>query len=134
MIIAGRLGQDPELRVTPSGAKVANFSIATNRTWKNKDSGEKVEETEWVKCIAWGSVAETIVKFFKKGKEIYVEGRQKTSDWVGEDKVKRYKTEMIVETFQFVGYDNDKAAGVERAKPEPKEPPTEEPTVEDIPF
>lgn len=114
IVVAGRLGGDPELKTTQGGSTVATFSIATNSTWKDKN-GQKQQQTEWINCVAWGKTAEVISQYFKKGKEIYVEGRLQTSSWVDKNSVKRYKTQVIVSVFQFVGHDTE-----QKPKPEPK--------------
>lgn len=100
-IIAGRLAHTPELKTLPSGTMVATFSLATNRVWKNQN-GEKQEQTEWHNCIAFGKTAETIAQYAQGGQVLLVEGRNQTTSW--EDKnggPKRYKTEVVVEVFQF---------------------------------
>lgn len=116
VVIAGRLTRDPELKSTPSGQQVASFSIATNKVWKDKNTGEKKESTEFVNCVAWGRTAETICQYFQKGKEIYVEGRLQTRSW-DKDGSKQYRTEVIVDTFQFVGSGGDGSA--KNASPRP---------------
>lgn len=144
VVAAGRLGGDPELKETKGGMSVAGFSIATNRVWKDK-SGEKQESTEWIRCIAWGKTAETIAQYFRKGKEIYIEGRLQTRSWDGQDGKKNYKTEVVVDRFQFVGYDKDGSGG-QNNQQQPAEgrfsppqaqtapPIDEEINLEDIPF
>jgi single-strand DNA-binding protein len=102
-IIQGRLGQDPEVRYTPSGVAVVNFSVATVRSWKDKDTGEKVEQVEWVPVVCFGKRAEVIGEYFSKGKMIYVEGRSQTRSWEPDDGIKRYKTELVLEQFEFCG-------------------------------
>jgi single-strand DNA-binding protein len=99
--VIGNVTKDPELKAMTNGGYVCNLSIATNRTWKNT-AGEKVDEAEFHNAVAFGRIAETISKWVKKGDQIYVSGRLKTTSW--EDKEtgqKRYKTEIIVESFQF---------------------------------
>lgn len=103
VILLGRFGKDPEIRYTPSGTAVANFSIATSQTWKDKDTGEKKEKTEWSNIVAWRRQAELMGEYFGKGDLIYIEGRMETRNWEGDDGVKRYKTEIIMESFAFVG-------------------------------
>lgn len=100
--IAGNLVRDPELRTTPSGQTVAQFTIATNRVWKDKNTGEKKSAAEFVPCVAWGRTGETISQYMQKGKGIYVEGRLQTRNWEANGQ-KHYRTEVIVEEFQFVG-------------------------------
>ncbi len=103
VILVGNLGSDPEVRSTPSGQSVAEFSLATNRKWKDRD-GNRQEETEWHRIICWGRQAEIAGQYLTKGKQIYVEGRIQTRSW--EDKQsgeKRYKTEIICSNFQMLG-------------------------------
>lgn len=102
-IIQGRLGQDPEVKYTPSGQAVVNFSVATSRSWKDKDSGEKVERVEWVPVVFWGKRAEVIGEHFSKGKMIYVEGRSQTRSWDDDNGSKRFKTELVGDQFEFCG-------------------------------
>lgn len=99
--IYGNLTRDPELKSLPSGSAVVSFGVATNRTWKDKD-GSKKEQTEFHNLVAFGRTAEVIAQYLSKGKPIYIEGRMQTRSW--EDKEsgkKQYKTEVVVETFQF---------------------------------
>lgn len=98
--LVGRLTRDVELRSLPSGIYVGKFSVATNRTWKDKNTGEKKEEVEFHNIVAFGKTAETISQYIHKGDEIYIRGRLKTSAWEA-DGVKKYRTEIILENFQF---------------------------------
>ena len=100
-IIAGRLAHTPELKTLPSGTKVANFTLVTNRVWKD-GSGEKKESVEYHNCIAFGRTAETLGQYAEGGQVLLVEGRNQTTSW--EDKnggPKRYKTEVVIDMFQF---------------------------------
>lgn len=135
-IIQGRLGQDPEVKYTPSGQAVVNFSVATSRKWKNKDSGEMVEQTEWTPVVFWGKRAEVIGEFFSKGKMILVEGRAQTRSWEGEDEVKRYKTELVGENFDFCGDKGGGGGHTPREDDYPGAPGTTGggPVDDDIPF
>lgn len=100
-IIAGRVVRTPQLKDLPNGSKVVNFTIVTNRVWKNAN-GEKQESAEFHNCIAFGKTAETIGQYVSGGQVLLVEGRNQTSSWEDKDGgAKRYKTEVIVETFQF---------------------------------
>lgn len=100
-ILYGNLTRDPELKALPSGGQVATFGIATNRTYKDKN-GAKQEATEFHNVVAFGRTAEVIGQYFKKGRPIYVEGRIQTRSWEGkEDGKKQYRTEIVMETFQF---------------------------------
>jgi len=102
VILVGRLGQNPEVRYTPSGAAVANFSIATNETWMDK-SGQKQEKTEWHRIVVWGKTAENCNQFLSKGRQIYVEGRLQTRQWQDKDGQTKYTTEVQAQTVQFLG-------------------------------
>lgn len=95
----GNLTRDPEVKALPSGQQVANFSIATNRTFKNKE-GQKQEQVEYHNVVAFGRTAEVIGQYLKKGRPIFVEGRLQTRTWE-KDGAKQYRTEILVETFQF---------------------------------
>jgi len=94
--IIGHLTRDPELRTTPSGQSVANFSVATNRRWSGRD-GEQQESTEFHDVVAWGKLAEIVGEYFKKGQRVYVEGRLQTRSWEAQDGSKRQRTEIIAE-------------------------------------
>lgn len=100
VLLYGNLTRDPELKALPSGTKVVSFSIATNRTYKDKD-GKKVENVEYHNLVSFSKQAEIINQYFKKGKPIYVEGRLQTRSWDGADGKKNYRTEIVVDTFQF---------------------------------
>jgi len=98
--IIGNLTRDPELKNLPSGSAVANFSVATNRTWKDKESGQKKEDVEFHNVVAFGKTAELIAQYVHKGDQIYIEGRIQTRSWE-KDGQKHYRTEIVCETMQF---------------------------------
>ena len=102
-ILIGRLGSDPEIRYTPSGVAVANFSIATSEEWKDKDTGDKQERTEWHRIVVWRRLAEICGEYLSKGRQVYVEGRIQTRSWEDRDGNKRYTTEIIANDVQFLG-------------------------------
>ena len=102
VILVGRLGQNPEVRYTPSGAAVANFSIATSESWQDK-AGQKQERTEWHKIVVWGKTAENCSQYLAKGRQIYVEGRLQTRQWQDKDGQTKYTTEVQAQTVQFLG-------------------------------
>lgn len=97
----GRLGRDPEIRYMPSGDAVASFSIAVGSSWKDKNSGEKKEQTEWVSITAFGKLAEIIGQYVKKGSKVFITGRMKT-DKYEKDGVERYSTKIIAEQMQML--------------------------------
>jgi single-strand DNA-binding protein len=101
-LVAGNLTRDPELKSLPSGQKVANFGIATNRYWKDPKSGERKEATEFHNIVVFGRSAEVIAQYMKKGSGIFVEGRLQTRSWEAEGQ-KKYRTEIIADRFEFVG-------------------------------
>ena len=103
VIVIGNLGRDPEIRYTPNGNAVCNVSVATTRTWKAKDSGDKVEETEWHRVVFYDRLAEIAGEYLKKGRSVYVEGRLKTRKWQDKDGVEKFTTEIIAEEMKMLG-------------------------------
>jgi len=102
VILIGRLGRDPEIRYTPDGTAVANFSIATSDEWKDKNTGEKRERTEWHRIVAWRRLGELCGEYLSKGRQVYVEGKLQTRSWE-QDGVTRYSTEIVASDIQFLG-------------------------------
>jgi len=100
-MIIGRLGQDPDLKGTPNGTQVCNFSVATTESWKDKN-GNKQEKTEWHRIVVWGKLAEICGQYLSKGRQVYIEGSLQTRSWE-KDGVKRYSTEINAKTVQFLG-------------------------------
>jgi len=101
-ILIGNLGKDPELRYTPSGRAVANFSIATTERWKGQD-GENQEKTEWHNIVLWGRTAELAKEYLSKGSPVYIEGRIQTRSYEDKNGVKKYITEIVGQRMQFLG-------------------------------
>jgi len=99
-LVYGNLTRDPEIKALPSGTQVTSFALATTRTWKNKD-GQKQEDTQFHNCVAFGPLAKTIGQYMKKGRGMFVEGRIQTRSWDAPDGQKKYRTEIVVEGFQF---------------------------------
>jgi single-strand DNA-binding protein len=97
VILIGNLGQDPEVRYMPNGNAVATVSIATGETWKDKQTGEQRERTEWHRVVFFGKLAEIVGQYLKKGSKVYVEGRLQTRKWQGQDGQDRYTTEVVVD-------------------------------------
>jgi len=102
VIIVGRLGQDPEVRYMPNGGAVANVSVATSEKWKDKNTGEQKEETEWHKVVVFGKLAEIVGEYLRKGGEVYFEGKLKTRKWTDQQGQDKYSTEVVVDGFQGV--------------------------------
>ncbi len=103
VILIGNLGRDPEVRYTPNGNAVCNISVATTRNWKDKSSGDKVEETEWHRVVFYDRLAEIAGEYLKKGRPVYVEGRLKTRKWTDKEGKDNYTTEVIAENMQLLG-------------------------------
>ena len=117
----GRLGKDPESKSLPSGAAVTNFSIACGSKWKDKDSGEQKERTEWVNIVAFGKLGEICAQYLKKGAQVYVSGEFRTRKWE-KDGVTRYSTEVVIGQMQMLGSKQD-GAKRETRQPEPAATP-----------
>ena len=109
--IIGNVGKEPELRYSPSGVAFCTLSLATTRSWKNKESGEKQEETEWHRVTFNDKLAEIVGQYVKKGKPLYVEGRLKTRKWTDKEGKDVYTTEIIANEMQLLGgRDSDESA------------------------
>lgn len=150
--ILGNLTADPEVRETPNGQKVATFSIATNRVWKDAQ-GEKQEQVEYHNVVFWGKLADIVEQYLQKGKKAYVEGRLQTRSWEAQDGSKRYKTEIVAEELILLTpsggqthratkeefpadevFPDSTAIGTQPSSPAKKRPPEEGIHIEDIPF
>ena len=103
VILIGNLGRDPETRFMPSGSAICNLRIATSRTWKNKDSGERQEETEWHTVTLFDRLAEIAGEYLKKGRSVYIEGRLRTRKWTDKEGQERYSTEVVGENMVLLG-------------------------------
>ena len=145
-IVVGNLGQDPELRYTSNENPVANFSMATNRRWKDRETGEQQERTEWHRVVAWGTTGENAAKFLSKGRQVYVEGEIRTRSWKAKcdcgEEHDRFVTELHVgipgTTIQFLGSGNgagrpENQAGFQKPGEEGPEMPISIPE-DEIPF
>jgi single-strand DNA-binding protein len=113
VILIGNLGRDPEVRYMPSGDAVANISIATTETWKDKN-GEKQEKTEWHRVAMFGKTAEIAGEYLKKGSQVYIEGRLETRKWTDKEGQERYTTEIRADRMQMLG---SRSGGSERMAP-----------------
>ena len=131
VILIGRLGADPEIRYTPSGAEVATFRMATSESWTNK-SGEKEERTEWHRIVAWRSLAKICGEFLSKGKLVYIEGRLRTRSWEDRDGNKRTTTEIEATDMKMLGGVGE--ASRKAKEPEAESAPPAAKEEEDIPF
>ena len=99
VILVGNLGQDPEIRYMPNGSAVANISLATSETWKDKQSGQQQEKTEWHRVVLFQKLAEIVGEYCRKGSQIYVEGKLQTRKWTDQQGQEKYTTEIVVDGF-----------------------------------
>ena len=129
----GNLGADPKIRPMPSGDTVTEFSIACTERWKDKQSGETKEHTEWVNCLCFGRRGEVIAEYFKKGDPIYLSGKMRTRNWE-KDGVKHYRTELVVGDFQFLGKRTGGDAKQQQAEATASTMPPVPDYDDDIPF
>lgn len=142
-IIIGNLTRDPELKALPSGIKVASFSLATNRTWKDQN-GQKKEEVQYHNVVVFGRQAEIVSQYMKKGSSLLVEGRLQTRSWDGADGKKNYRTEIVADRVQFGPRNDGGGASAPSSSSAPEEPQQEAPEIDypdgvdinpdDIPF
>ncbi len=135
VLIIGRLGQDPELKTVGSGQQVARFSIATSENWTDRD-GKKQERTEWHRIVVWGKLADLCGKYLAKGRQVYVEGRLQTRSWEDNQGQKKFTTEVVANTVQFLGSTNSaQASGGQKDNFEDFGPePSFDNTADEIPF
>ena len=103
VILVGNLGRDPEVRYSPEGGAICNVSIATTSSWKDKNSGERREETEWHRVVFYNRLAEVVGEYMKKGRPMYIEGRLKTRTWQNKEGVDQCTTEIIADQMQMLG-------------------------------
>ena len=140
-MIIGNLGRDPEMRYTPNGQAVTQFTVAVNRNFKGQN-GEWQEETEWFRVVAWGPLAERTAEYLRKGRKVYVEGRLQTRQWEDREGQKRYTTELVAQTVTALdSRPREEAEGSEAAsRPARRESaPSAEPAdtytdLDDLPF
>ena len=105
-ILVGNLGKDPEMRYTPNGVAVCSFPMATSETYKDRNSGERVTQTEWHNIVIWRGMAETAEKYLRKGSQVYIEGKIKTRSWEDQQGQKRYTTEIVADVMQLLDRPN----------------------------
>lgn len=134
VILIGNTGQDPELRYTGSGAAVANISLATTEKWKDRDSGDMQERTEWHRCVAFGRTAEIIGEYVTKGTPLYVEGKLQTRKWQDRDGNDRWTTEIVIREMQMLGSRGDRQRDDRPQQSEPGVAPPPADFDDDIPF
>lgn len=139
VILIGNLGRDPELRYTPSGQPVANFTLATTENWTNKEN-QREERTEWHRIVVWGRQAENCAQYLAKGRTVFVEGRIQTREWEDREGQKRRTTEVVAQNVQFLGGPrgggSGSGGGGSRGPdgPDGSDGPPPQPGTDDIPF
>jgi single-strand DNA-binding protein len=140
VILIGNLGKDPEIRYTQSGEPIANFSLATNEVWTDKN-GERQERTEWHQIVVWGKQGENCGKYLKKGRPVFVEGRLQTRSWEDKQGSKRYTTEIVATEVVLLGQataqQRSGSASGESTRPSSSTrgaPPSQRQDDDDIPF
>lgn len=111
VLLIGNCGKDPEVRYAPSGDAIANITLATTETWKDKQSGERREQTEWHRVVFFGRLAEIVGQYVKKGSQLYVEGRLQTRKWQDKDGQDRYTTEIRADEMKMLGGRNSGQEG-----------------------
>ena len=141
VILVGNLGNDPDMRYTAGGAAVANISLATTDSWRDKESGEKQERTEWHRIVFFGKLAEIVGEYLRKGSQIYVEGRLQTRKWQDKEGTDRYTTEIVANDMQMLGSRSGGSANFDSPPPKQDTEQKSEPKSaaddnfdDDIPF
>ncbi|MCB0400566.1 MAG: single-stranded DNA-binding protein [Flavobacteriales bacterium] len=147
VILVGNLGKDPEVRYLEGGTAVANFTLATSETFRDKTSGERKSNTEWHNIVLWRGLAEIAEKYLRKGMQVYIEGKLRTRQWQDKDGNSRYTTEVVADNLQMLGrrdesegYESNQAAANMQAASSPQSAPAQpdmpSPTddVDDLPF
>ena len=124
--LIGNLGNDPEVRYGASGNAVANVSLATTESWRDKDSGEQQEKTEWHRVVFFGKLAEIVAEYLKKGRQIYVEGRLQTNKWQDKEGNDRYTTQIVANEMQMLGSRDDNSSNQGYPPPASDETPAKE--------
>jgi len=133
-IIVGNLGKDPEVRYANNGSAIANITVATSEQWKDKNTGEKQEKTEWHRISAFGRLAEIMGEYLKKGSQVYIEGRIQTRKWQDKDGKDRYTTEIIANEMQMLGSRGGGSMGGGSAAPDVnQDAPAEAPAASSAP-
>jgi single-strand DNA-binding protein len=135
VILVGRLGKDPELKYTPSGAPVAKFSLATDESFKDR-TGEKQDRTEWHNIVAWNKLAEICGEYLTKGKLVYIEGSIRSRQWQDQQNNKRTSYEIVASSMQMLGSKSDSersSGGMDRPAPERRTPAPSSPSAEAMP-
>ncbi len=133
VILVGNLGKDPEVRYLEGGTAVANFTLATSETYKDK-GGNRIEQTEWHNVVVWRGLAEIAEKYLRKGSMVYIEGKLRTRPWEDKDGVKRYTTEIIADNMTMLGGKRDENTSTPTPPPTPTQNIPSPKDADDLPF
>lgn len=137
VILLGNLGADPEVRYMPNGDAVATISLATSESWKDKNTNETNERTEWHRVVFFRRQAELVGEYLEKGSKLYVEGRLRTKRWTDRENIERFTTEVLATEMQFIDFrnsNNDGGQAPQTTTHQPQEPPGGSEFEDDIPF
>lgn len=140
VILIGNLGKDPEMRYTPNGVAIANLTLATSESWKDKSSGENVEKTEWHRVVMFQRLAEICGEYLRKGSKVFIEGKLQTRKWQDKEGKDRYTTEIVADSMQMLdskGSGTGMSAGAPAASQsasKPAEAPAIDSFDDDVPF
>lgn len=132
VILVGNLGQDPETRFLPSGGSVTNISVATSESWKDKETGQPQERTEWHRIVFFNKLAEIAGEYLKKGSKVYVEGQLRTRKWQDQSGADRYTTEIVAKEMQMLDSRGSSQSSEDTAQPQYA--PMGEVAADDVPF
>lgn len=138
VIIIGHLGNDPEVRALEGGVNLARISVATTETYTDRNTGDKISNTEWHRVVMWRGLATIAEKYLKKGSQVYIEGKLRTRSWEDENKQTRYSTEIVADNMTMLGSRNDNPAGapssMPKSAPQPANPSLPANDEDDLPF
>ena len=130
--LIGNLGADPETKPMPSGGNVVNLSIATTRRWKDRNTGERKDATEWHRVVCFNRTADIAAQYLKKGSQVYIEGRLQTRKWQAQDGTDRYSTEVVANSLTMLGKKSTEGGAVDIANNSTSNDPLDE--LGDVPF
>jgi single-strand DNA-binding protein len=134
VILVGNLGKDPEVRYLEGGTAVANFSLATSESYKDKTSGERRTVTEWHNVVVWRGLAEIAEKYLKKGNQVYIEGKLRTRKWQDKDGKERYTTEIVGDNMQMLGKKDENSSVSNSGSPDTPEVDNKNDKTDNLPF
>ena len=130
VIVVGNLGADPEVRYSAGGSAICNMRVATSESWKDKDSGEKQERTEWHRVVLFGKLGEIAGEYLKKGRQVYIEGSLRTNKYTDKDGIERYSTDIIATEMQMLGGQSEAST---KPKPSGKPKPPQDDFQDELP-